>query len=83
MQLTLTWRLSNNIHRDMHSKVTLLFPRASFGSEFKLTPRLGRTPGGGNGNPLQYSSLENSMGRESWRVQSIGSQGVMESDITE
>ena len=55
MQLTITWQLSNNIHRDIHSKVTLLLPRASFSSEFKLTPRLGRTPGGGNGNPLQDS----------------------------
>ena len=27
---------------------------------------LGRTPGGGNGNPLQYSCLENSMDREVW-----------------
>ena len=26
-----------------------------------LTPRLGRSPGGGNGNPLQYSCLKNSM----------------------
>ena len=28
-----------------------------------LIPRLGRSPGKGNGNPLQYSCLENSMGR--------------------
>ena len=28
-----------------------------------LIPRLGRSPGGGNGNPLQYSSQENSMDR--------------------
>ena len=28
-----------------------------------LTPGLGRSPGGGNGNPLQYSCLENSMDR--------------------
>ena len=27
-----------------------------------LIPVLGRSPGGGNGNPLQYSCLENSMG---------------------
>ena len=27
---------------------------------------LGRTPGGGNGNLLQYSCLENSMDREVW-----------------
>ena len=29
-------------------------------------PGLGRSPGEGNGNPLQYSGLENSMGREAW-----------------
>ena len=33
-----------------------------------LIPGLGRCPGGGNGNPLQYSSLENSMDREAWRA---------------
>ena len=27
------------------------------------TPGWGRSPGGGNGNPLQYSCLENSMDR--------------------
>ena len=30
------------------------------------TPGLGRTLGVGNGNPLQYSYLENSMDREAW-----------------
>ena len=29
-------------------------------------PGLGRSPGVGNGNPLQYSCLENSMGRGAW-----------------
>ena len=29
-------------------------------------PVLGRSPGEGNGNPLQYSCLENSMDREAW-----------------
>ena len=29
-------------------------------------PGLGRSPGGGNGNPLQYSCLENFMDREAW-----------------
>ena len=29
-------------------------------------PGSGRFPGGGNGNPLQYSSLENSVNREAW-----------------
>ena len=31
-------------------------------------PGLGRSPGGGNGNPLQYSWLENSMDRGAWRA---------------
>ena len=30
------------------------------------TPGLGRSPGEGNGNPLQYSCLENSMDRGTW-----------------
>jgi len=29
-------------------------------------PELGRSPGVGNGNPLQYSDLENSMDRGVW-----------------
>ena len=29
-------------------------------------PGLGRSPGEGNGNPLQYSSLENPMDRGAW-----------------
>ena len=29
-------------------------------------PGSGRSPGEGNGNPLQYSRLENSMDREAW-----------------
>ena len=29
---------------------------------------LGRSPGEGNGNPLQYSCLENPMNREAWRA---------------
>ena len=31
-------------------------------------PGLGRSPGKGNGNPLQYSCLGNSMDRGTWRV---------------
>ena len=31
-----------------------------------LIPRLERSPGGGHGNPLQYSCLENFMDREAW-----------------
>ena len=31
-------------------------------------PALGRFPGEGNGNPLQYSRLENPMDGEAWRA---------------
>ena len=31
-----------------------------------LIPGLGRSPGEGNGNPLQYSCWENPMDREDW-----------------
>ena len=43
-------------------------------------PGLGRSPGEGNGNPLQYSCLENPMDSGAWRLQSMGSQ---ELDMTE
>ena len=33
-----------------------------------LIPRLGRSPGEGNGNPLQDSCLENSMDRGAWQA---------------
>ena len=32
-----------------------------------LIPGLGRSPGEGNGNPLQYSCLENPMDRGAWQ----------------
>ena len=42
-------------------------------------PGLGRSPREGNGNPLQYSCLENPMDRGARQLQSMGSQ---ESDTT-
>ena len=41
-----------------------------------LIPGLGRSPGAGHGNPLQYSCLENPMDRGPGRLQSMGSQRV-------
>ena len=43
-------------------------------------PGLGRSPGGGNGNPLQYSCLTNPMDSGAWR--SVV-HGVAESAATE
>ena len=31
-------------------------------------PGLGRSPGGGKSNPLQYSCLENPMDRDAWQA---------------
>ena len=51
------------------------FPGGSEGKESAcnvgnpgLIPELGRTPGEENGNPLQYSCLENPMDRGAWRA---------------
>ena len=33
-----------------------------------LIPGSGRSPGGGNGNPLQYSCLDNPIDRGAWRA---------------
>ena len=33
-----------------------------------LIPGSGRSPGGGHGNPVQYSCLENLMNRGDWRA---------------
>ena len=33
---------------------------------------LGRSPGGGNGNPLQYSCLQNPMDRGTWQARVHG-----------
>jgi len=46
-----------------------------------LIPRSGRSPGEGNGNPLQYSCLKNSMDRGAWWV--IFHEVLKESDTTE
>ena len=46
-----------------------------------LIPGLGRSPGEGNGYPLQYSGLENSMDRGAWQAKVHGV--TKESGITE
>ena len=41
---------------------------AGYIRDMDLIPGLGRSPGEGNDNPLQYSCLENSKDREAWRA---------------
>jgi len=62
----------------------LSFPGGSVGKESACNvgdlvsiPGLGRSPGEGNGNPIQYSCLKNFMDRGAWRTaQSMGLQRV-------
>ena len=44
-------------------------------------PGSGRSPGEGNGNPFQYSCLENPMDRGAWQVTVLP--GCKELDMTE
>ena len=58
------------------------YPDGSTGKEYacnsgdagdmSLIPGSGRSPGGGYGNPLQYSCLENPVDRGAWRAWSMG-----------
>ena len=65
------------------SWVNLFLPHSSVSKESACDvgdpgwiPGLGRFPGEGNGNPLQYSCLENPMDRGSWRATVHGLAGV-------
>ena len=53
---------------DFPGDSTLKNPPANAGDagDTGLIPGLGRSPGGGHGNPLQYSCLQNAMGRGTW-----------------
>ena len=55
------------------ARLKMGFPDGSLGKEsacnagdLGLIPGLGRSPGEGYGNPLQYSCLENPMDRGAW-----------------
>ena len=88
MQETLVWLLGQEDpwRRDrLSTPVFLGFPGGSNSKEsacnagdLGLIPGLGRSPGGGHGNPLQCSCLENPHGQKSLqgRLQSMGSQRV-------
>ena len=71
----------------VHSTVSKGFPDGSDSKEFAcnsgvvgLIQGSGRSPGGGNGYPLQYSCLENSMERS---LAGYSAWGCKESDTTE
>ena len=64
---------SLSVNLDKHSSPPLGFSGGSVvknppvnAGDMGSIPGLGRSPGKGNGNPLQYSCLENSMDRGLW-----------------
>ena len=73
----------------MANQVRSLLPCSSDGKdsacnvgELGLIPGLGRSPVEGNGNPLQYSCLENPMDRGAWQA-TYSPWGRKESDTPE
>ena len=78
--------------RDLAGYLTLLlFPGGSDGKASARNagdpgsiPGLGRSPGEGNGNPLQYSCLENSMDGGAWwaTVHGVAKSRTFLSDFT-
>ena len=76
--------MQNQDKKDLkYIHIKMDFPGGSDGKESAYNvgdpgsiPGSGRYPGEGNGNPLQYSCLENSMTEEPGGLQSMGSQRV-------
>ena len=65
------WFFAENMQGDDWASHMLLVgknPLASVGEarDAGLIPGPGRSPGGGNGNPLQYSCLKNPVDRGAW-----------------
>ena len=83
-----------NVSHDRESSGTYIQKHTGFpgGSEVKVSafkvgdrgsiPGMGRSPGEGNGNPLQYSCLENLMDRGSWWATVYGVAKSQLSDFT-
>ena len=79
--------MKNVIQNYLYIKIHEGFPGGSDGKESaamwdtQVRSESGRSPGEGNGNPLQYSSMENSTDRKS--LASNSPWGCIELDMTE
>ena len=62
--------MSQRSHAGFSGGSVVKNPPASAGDarDMGLIPEWGRSPGKGNGSPLQYSCLGNPMDREAWRA---------------
>ena len=75
------WKILLATTKTQHSHVSkYIFKNYPNTGDVGQIPELGRSPGEGNSNPLQYSCLENSMDRGAWWV---AVHGVKKSDMTE
>ena len=76
---SIIWELLENTSFKKKAALVVKNPPASTGDgrDVGLIPGSGRSPGVGNGNPLQYSCLENSMDRGAWRATVHKSQRVV------
>ena len=79
--MTTNWVASNNRNLDficMHQELPWLGGKESSynAGDTGLITGLGRSPGEGNGNPLQYSYLENPTDRGAWPTAVHGVAGV-------
>ena len=65
-----TWEALTQASRASQGALAVKNPPADAGDirDVGLIPGSGRSPGGGHGNPLQYSCLENPMDRGAWRA---------------
>ena len=64
------------------SVVKNAFANAEDTRDVVLIPELGRSPGEGNGNPLQYSCMGNPMDGVPGGLQSLGSQREAHDGVT-
>ena len=65
-ETTLLTSLENSVHTlALPDRLVGKEPASSAGNPGSI-PGLGRSPGEGNGNPLQYPCLENRMARGAW-----------------
>ena len=72
-------RGSNRVNRGFPGGSLVKNPpgKTGNGGEAGSVPGWGRSPGGGNGNPLQYSCLENPTDRGAWQLRvHSGANGV-------
>ena len=75
LQIELAVQLSSLTDHSCWLGMDMGFPGGSAGKEsacnagaLSSIPGSGKSPGGGNGNPLQYSCSDNSMDRGTWRA---------------